>query len=262
MIDPTETTNTGEGFSKYFEIVPALSEMQQNAAFGLRHSVYCEDLGWEATRSDARETDDYDAHSLHCLVRSVSSGDFVGYVRLVLARPGELLHPLPFEETCAETLDRAIMDPAAVPRERIAEVSRLAIVGQYRRRRGEEKTAGTLSDSSFGTPDQPRFPYLLVGLYMAVFALAERYGLQTLFLLVEPRLARHLNQVGIRNQQIGRGAEHRGLRIPAVMDVSDVVDHLNPRLRSIFDIVQEEVAAAHRAEGIALSGTSATVRSR
>jgi hypothetical protein len=46
------------------------------------------------------------------------------------------------------------------------------------------------------------------------------------------------------------------------MDVSDVVDHLNPRLRSIFDIVQEEVAAAHRAEGIALSGTSATVRSR
>jgi N-acyl amino acid synthase of PEP-CTERM/exosortase system len=177
----------------------------------------------------------------------VRSGGFVGCVRLVLARPGNLQHPLPFEETCTEALDRSIIDPAALPRERLAEVSRLAIVGEYRRRRGEERTPGTLEDSSFGTPDQPRFPYLLVGLYMAVFALAERHGLETLFLLVEPRLARHLNHVGIRNEQIGRGAEHRGLRVPAMMDVAYVIGHLNPRLRSIFEVVREELDLAHQA---------------
>jgi len=252
MINLPESTSPGEGFSKYFEIVPALSETQKNAAFALRHGVYCEDLGWEPTRGDGKETDDYDADSLHCLVRSVSSGDFVGCVRLVLARPADLGHPLPFEETCAQTLDRSIVDPATFPRERIAEVSRLAIVGRYRRRRGEERTAGTLDESSFGSPEQPRFPYLLVGLYMAVFALAELHGLQKLFLLVEPRLARHLNQVGIGNQQIGDPAQHRGVRIPAMMDVGSVTAHLKPRLRTIFEIVQKEVTTAYRAAGCAV----------
>ena len=35
-----------------------------------------------------------------------------------------------------------------------------------------------VQDSDFGTAERPRFPYLLVGLYMGVYALAERYGLQ------------------------------------------------------------------------------------
>jgi len=257
MIRFPDSANTGDGFRKYFEVVPALSDELRDAAFRLRHSVYCEDLGWEPMRSDARETDDYDVHSLHCLARSVVSGSFVGCVRLVLARPGDLMHPLPFEETCPEALDRSIIDPATLPRERLAEVSRLAIVGEYRRRRGEERTPGKLEDSSFGTPEQPRFPYLLVGLYMAVFALAERHGLEKLFLLVEPRLARHLNHVGIRNEQIGRGAEHRGLRVPAMMDVAYVIGHLNPRLRSIFEIVREELELAHQAAGAPLTPSTA-----
>jgi N-acyl amino acid synthase of PEP-CTERM/exosortase system len=260
MINLTETTKTGEGFRKYFEIVPALSDMQKDAAFHLRHSVYCEDLGWEPTRSDAKETDDFDAHSLHCLVRSVASGHFVGYVRLVLARPENLLHPLPFENTCAETLDSSIIDLASVSREHIAEVSRLAIVGQYRRRRGEERNPGTLQEDSFGNPEQPRFPYLLIGLYMAVFALAERHGLKTLFLLVEPRLARHLNHVGIHNVQIGRGAEHRGLRIPAMMDVSQIIQNLNPFLRSIFVIVSDEVETAYRAADLVVASLGTSTR--
>lgn len=253
MIKLPESTNSGEGFRKYFEVVPAISEGLKDEVFGLRHSVYCQDLGWEATRSDARETDAFDDQSLHCMVRSHATASFVGCVRLVLARPGDLLSPLPFEETCAGTLDSSIIDLASVARERIAEVSRLAIVGQYRRRRGEERDPAPLHESSFGTAEQPRFPYLLVGLYMAVFALAERHRLDKLFLLVEPRLARHLNHIGIRNEQIGGGAEHRGLRVPAMMDVAQIIGHLNPLLRGIFDVVQEDLDAAYRAAQTASS---------
>jgi len=233
-------------------MLPALGREQQEQTYRLRHQVYCEDLGWEERRTDALETDEHDAHSLHCLARSKQSGNLAGCVRLVLARPGDPGHPFPFELTCAETLDRALIDRLAGNRQRVAEVSRLAIGRDYRRRRGEEASPGTLLESSFGTAEQPRFPYLLVGLYMAVFVVAERHQLDTLFLLVEPRLSRHLNHLGIGNQPIGRAAEHRGLRVPAMIDVAQVIANLNPRLRGVFDVVAREIATGYLAAAASL----------
>lgn len=233
-----EAISAGEGFDKYFEIVPAIDREQMAAAFRIRHSVYCEDLGWEAPRASGMETDAYDPQSLHCLVRSRVSGEYIGCVRLVLANPGDPQAPLPFERTCAETIDRSILDPAALTRDKVAEVSRLAIVGQYRRRKSEEKTPGTLQDSDFGTALRPRFPWPLVGLYMGVFATADRHGLEKLFLLAEPRLLRHLNKIGIVNRQIGAPVEHRGTRVPAVMDVQEVIANLDAFLKPLFQVAR------------------------
>ncbi len=246
---PAESFNTGEGFKRYFDILPALTDSEKQAAFRIRHSVYCEDLGWEATRADGMESDAYDIQSLHCLIRNRASGDFIGCVRLICPESGGPLATLPFERTCGDVLDRSIIDPAKLRRERIAEVSRLAIVGQYRRRRGEERTSGIVQDSDFGTPDRPRFPYLLVGLYMGVFAIADLHGLEKLFLLSEPRLARHLNKIGITNERIGEATEHRGLRAPSVMDVRHVIDHLDPLLHSVFVVVHDELERAYRVAG-------------
>ncbi|KAI5912728.1 MAG: PEP-CTERM/exosortase system-associated acyltransferase [Proteobacteria bacterium] len=239
MINSSKSANLGDAFSKYFEIVPAMYDAQKEAAFRIRHSVYCEDLGWEPARSNGMETDAYDVQSLHCLVRSRSSGEHIGCVRLVRADADDPQVPLPFEQTCADTIDRSIIELDVMSRDRIAEVSRLAIVGQYRRRRGEERTPGTLQDSDFGGGGRSRFPWPLVGLYMGVFAMAEHHGLDTLFLLSEPRLLRHLNKIGITNRQIGGAIEHRGLRAPAVMDVREVIDNLDPLLRSVYQVACE-----------------------
>jgi N-acyl amino acid synthase of PEP-CTERM/exosortase system len=241
-----EILSTSDGFKKYFEILPALSLSEKQATFRIRHSVYSEDLGWEARRADGMETDAYDPQSLHCLIRSRASGNFIGCVRLILAKPEDPLAPLPLERTCRDVLDRSIIDPATLPRTKIAEISRLAIVAQYRRRSGEERTPGTLQDSDFGTADGLRFPYLLVGLYMGVFAIADIHGLEKLFLLSEPRLARHLNRIGITNERIGAATEHRGLRLPSVMDVRRVIDHLRPSMHSVFVVVRDELEAAYR----------------
>lgn len=237
----------GDGFSKYFEILPAISESEKAAAFRIRHSVYCEDLEWEAVRANGMETDAYDAQSLHCLIRSRASGDFIGCVRLILTAPDDPHALLPFERTCGPSLHRTQLDPATMPRERIAEVSRLAIVGQYRRRRGEKQTpAGSVQENEPGSAEQPRFAWLLIGLYMGVFAIAARHGLEHLFLLSEPRLARHLNKIGISNTQIGQPTEHRGFRAPAVMDVRHVIDHLEPLLKSVYTHVDAQLDQHYR----------------
>lgn len=245
-----QPTSTGDGFKKYFEILPALGDADRRAAYRIRHIVYCEDLGWEPIRANGLETDDYDRQAVHCLVRSRASGEHIGCVRLILAQPDGPRPRLPFETTCAGVLDRSIIDPARIDRSRIAEVSRLSIVGHYRRRRGEENSPGIVQDADFGTPERPRFPYLLVGLYMGVFALADMHGLDKLFLLSEPRLAKHLNKIGITNRRIGDAIEHRGMRAPAVMDVRQVIDNLDPLLGSVYSVVRDNLEQAYRRAGL------------
>ena len=204
-----------------------------------------------AVRADGLETDEYDGQARHCLVRNRASGEHIGCVRLILAEPNGPRPQLPFETTCAGVLDRSIIDPARIDRNRIAEVSRLSIVGSYRRRRGEESSPGTVQDADFGTPERPRFPYLLVGLYMGVFALADMHGLEKLFLLSETRLARHLNKIGITNTRIGDAVEHRGMRAPAVMDVRQVIDRLDPLLGSVYSVVRSGLEEAYCRAGLA-----------
>lgn len=236
--------NLGAAFRSYFNVVPALTEELRDHAFRIRHQVYCEELKFEPERPDRRESDAYDAHSLHCLLRSVETGQYVGCTRLVLTRPGDPSYPLPFEKTCAKTLDRSIVDPMALPRKSIAEVSRLAIVSRYRRRRGEERSPAPLSAESFGTSDRPRFPYLAIGLYLGTIELAALHGIETLFLLSEPVLVRHFATLGVKVTRIGGPVEHRGTRVPSTMNVPSIIAGINFVVRPLYNIIAEEVRRA------------------
>ena len=241
-----EFLNLGAGFEKYFSAQAATDEQQRRAVYRIRHEVYCDELGYEPSRPDRLEKDAFDDRALHCLLRSVANDEFVGCVRLVLADPRDRSARLPFETLCAATLDRRVVDPDALPRNTIAEVSRLAVVSRYRRRSGERRTPLPLSERDFGTPDRPRFPYLAVGLYLAMIAQARRHGLETLFMLTEHRLARQLTRLGVHLQQIGPPVEHRGLRYPSMMSVHEIIDGLNFFLRPMFAVIASEIDASYR----------------
>ena len=73
-----EIFNLGKAFRQYFEIVPAYSDALKDEVFRIRHQVYCEELAFEPQRPDRRETDDYDAQSLHLLIRSMQTGEIIG----------------------------------------------------------------------------------------------------------------------------------------------------------------------------------------
>lgn len=237
-----ESLNLGQGFRRYFEFLPAVDEATRNDAFFIRHEVYCRELGFEAVREDERETDDYDRHSLHCVLRTATKpSELVGCTRLVLARPEDPMHPLPFEKHCEATLDRSLVDPARLPRSKIAEVSRLAVVSKFRRRKGETKRALTVEERDFGTSVQPRFPYIPVGLYLGTVALAERHGIEYLFTLTEPRLAEHFARLGVSIKPIGGSIEHRGTRIPSMMRVDDIVKSLRFFIKPIWRAIQEQI---------------------
>lgn len=258
MNTPQDLTDLGEGFRRYFELVPALDESTVQSVFRIRHDVYCRDLGYEPVREDGIETDDYDRHSLHCLLRTAGAEQVpVGCVRIVLARPEDPSYPLPFENTCAAVLDRSIVDPARVPRERLTEVSRLAVVSQFRRRKGEEGRPIAIGDEDFGTILHSRFPFIPVGLYLGSIALALHHGIDHLFMLTEPRLSLHFRKIGFIIDQIGGPVEHRGTRVPSLLRARETVDGLRSNLRGMYDVIASSIRDAYARQGSPASKTPA-----
>ena len=238
-----EIFSLGKAYKQYFEIVPAYSDALKDEVFRIRHQVYCEELAFEPQRPDRRETDEYDAQSLHLLIRSIQTGEFIGCTRLVRMRPSDPYHPLPFEKACASTIDRSIIDPAQLPRDSIAEVSRLAVIARFRKRKDDKKNRPySITDADFGTPEQPRFPYIPIGLYLGTVELARLNGIKTLFVLTEERLASHFRKLGVNIQTIGGPVEHRGKRIPSMLSTAGIIDDLRMLIRPLYRVVAEEVA--------------------
>jgi N-acyl amino acid synthase of PEP-CTERM/exosortase system len=238
----------GEGFLERFELLPALDEISKEQVFRIRHNVYCRDLGWEPVRADGRETDEFDRHSFHCLLRRRGTHEPVGCARLIVARPEDSSHPFPFERTCSEVLDRSIVDPRQMTRSTIGEVSRLAVLSSFRQRKGEEGSAVTMSEEDFqqsGT--RTRFPFIPVSLYLGITAIARRIGVEHLFVVTEPRLARHFARIGFDIRTIGSSVDHRGTRVPSLLSTSKIIDELRPLIKPLFAVIATEVGEAFRA---------------
>ena len=235
-----EFLNLGAGFSKYFRALPALDDELRQTVFRIRHAVYCDELGYEPPRADGMETDAFDARAVHCLLKSVRNDDFVGCVRIILTDAADPQSPLPFEQLCGDALNRTVVDLARVERSKIAEVSRLAVVSRYRRRKGELKVPLGIDESDFGTPDRPRCPYIAAGLYLVMIAQARHHGIVTLFMLTERRL-------GVSLRTIGKPIEHRGIRYPSMMSVQEVIDGLSFFVRPLFAVIASEMESAYRA---------------
>ena len=226
-----------------YEIVPAFSDALKDEVYRIRHQVYCEELAYEPQRPDRRESDEYDPHSLHLLIRSVQIGDFIGCTRIVRTRPDDPNQPLPLEKSCAATLDRSIVDPARLPRDSIGEISRLAVLARFRKRPVEERREVGFMRKC-GRQMHPHFPYILADLYLGTIELARLNGIDTLFVLTEERLARHLRILGFKVRAIGAPIELHGQRLPSMMSASGIIDNLNFIVRPLYRTIAAQVAQA------------------
>lgn len=255
MQPPSPGRDLGERFLRSFELTPALDEAEREQVFRIRHEVYCRDLGWEPVREDGREFDEFDAHSFHCLLRTRSTGAPVGCTRLILARPADPAYPLPFETGCKDVLDRALADPGRMPRHGLGEVSRLAVLKAFRRRKGEEAVAASVTEDDFAIRGaEERFPFIPISLYLGAAAVARHLDIEHLFVLTEPRLASHFARIGFDIRPVGGAVEHHGVRVPSLLSSSKVVQGLRPMIRPLYDVIAQAVNDAFRARSQARGG--------
>lgn len=220
-------------FSKYFEVVRADTEMLQQVCFFIRHKVYCEELDWQPRSDAASETDSHDAHAIHLLIRARRTRQYIATMRIV--RPNLALDDstLPFEDVCQGRGRALTVDTMRLDRSRVGELSRLAVLKHFRRRSVESQQAEpwSMSEGSQGTQ---WFPYIPAGLYLGAMNMALEAGIDTLFFLALPRLARHIGNLGVDLQQIGDPVEHRGMRAPYMLYPEMVVEHLWPMFKPMY----------------------------
>lgn len=234
-----EIFTLGSSFKKYFEIVPAYSKTLKNEVYRIRHQVYCEDLKFESERSNKLEVDDCDSHSLHLLLRFIKTNEFIGCSRLVFSQSDISNYSLPFEKMCAATLDRSFIDP--LPLNRIGELSRLAVIERFRRRKEDAKGPITISEKDYGTISQPRFPYIPISLYFSTLELARINGINYLFMLTEKRLSSHIKKLGANLQFIGDPINHRGKRTPLMLNVNETIDNIRPTFRPLYRAISMDI---------------------
>ena len=240
-----ESNRIVDEFRRYFAIVPAHTEARRRQAYHIRYTVYAEELGWEdkARFPEGYETDVYDAASLSCLLQHRESQQFVGCVRLIiggeartsqfpfelaLSKAGHPLNPQGFNEDW---------------RASAGEISRVAVISQFRRRQNEQNYPDNPPDDEPSIiPERRVFPHIAMGLYLGAAALGLNRGLERVFAIMEPRLARRLRTYGIAFEQVGEPLEHHGLRIPYCVQRHSFEHSMAPPIRALLDTILEDIA--------------------
>ena len=205
--------------------------------FRIRHQVYCEELGFEPHHADQLEQDEFDKNAIHCLLLHKPSQTFVGCVRLVLADSHAPELGFPFEQVCGHS-SRWESDQAG--RRRYGEISRLAITANFRRPRNFSAMAEGARALPDARDEESRrlFPSIAVGLYLAVAAMGLSKGLDGVFAMMEPRLARQLSHFGIHCEQAGDAVEHRGTRVPYFISRNSLLDNLKLECKTLLNKIQ------------------------
>ena len=132
-------------FSARFRFRLATTADARKRAYALRHSVFRRELNYQMSEDPLQqlESDEYDAQSLIVLLEHPASGLVAGSMRLVYPCESAILslRQLPLEAHCLSSLTHPTLHPGKLPRERICEISRLAVPHYFRRRSVERRRA-------------------------------------------------------------------------------------------------------------------------
>ena len=248
-LGPTRLTSRfGGDFFDRFSLELATSEELRTESYRLRHRIYVEELKYERAEDFPHgvEFDAYDRRSLAVLLRHRASRRFIGCVRLIVADPRDSSRPFPFETTAVDGLAKRSATFRETPRERIGEVSRLAVVREFRRRKVDSDPALYSLQELAGDPCDPRrqnnIPPAL-GLIFSAAWLGIEIGLDAVFVIMELRLARLLRSLGLVFTQVAEPIEYRGLRAPFEIRREALLGDLAPPLRGVLELVRGHMLA-------------------
>lgn len=206
------------------------SETQLFAAIArLRYEVYCNECHYldAADYPNGTETDHLDRRSAHLAAHNLQ-GELVGTLRLVLAQGNETF---PFEEHCP-----AFAEFKPPPREESAEISRLIVKKNLRRRSGDSlqgvtkefqekggvKTIAPRTVAAKGKNRRSHSPLVLLGLYREIYRYGTAHGVRYLYAAMEKGLARMAERMGFCFAQIGPERDYYGPVSTYLLDLHDV----------------------------------------
>lgn len=207
-------------------------------AFRLRYEVYCRDLHFlsEENYPERMEKDEYDPSSLHAMAFNLQ-GELVGYSRLVMPDAGEFF---PWQSHCTGLLEGVVL-PASTSS---AEVSRLMVHRDYRRRRGDV-VQGVSVGLAEPAPDDimeryRRRPQILLSLYRQMYLHSCDNGIRYWYAAMERSLAGALAMMGFPFQRIGPESDYFGPVAPYLADLNVLEQVLEQNMPELLRWLRED----------------------
>ncbi len=248
----TENTRTqlaGEDvstiFNSVFSVQLATSPEVINEVFEVRYQVYCIDRHFEDPDcfADKREHDAYDPRSAHALIRHRITGDSVAAVRLVMAGDNPEQADFPMERPCVHRMDQQAKDAiAGARREQIAEISRMAVSREFRRRLNEDESASGISDFacySDAEIGKRAMPYISLGLFAGILQMSVRHGITHWMAVMEPAQLRLLKRFGVEFDHVGPVMEYHGRRRPAFTEAASLIKGIRKRRPDVWALITD-----------------------
>lgn len=236
-----------ESFKRYFSIEIANTPEQKELVYGVRYRVYCEEFNYEAVDKYPQrlEIDEYDKFSSHCLIMHRETGAPAGCVRLVPATVSTGNdRELPLEKYCGSSLDATQVKELNLDREKLCEISRLAVDTAFRRRTGETLTRyGEINGLHFSAQEQRTFSLIAVACFLAATAMTKMQDRTQVFAMMEPFLPRMMQRSGINFQRIGKDMDYHGIRAPYFITTQSAIDNMQVELKDLYQWIQDKLNA-------------------
>lgn len=231
-------------FEKYFSIAVAKTPEQKDEVFSIRYGVYCREFGWEDKKlfPDKMEYDEFDDQAVHCLITHKPSDFAAGCVRIVTNEKNNPHARLPFEKCCKESIDESYMAQLNPSRDSMCEISRLAVDGMFRRRKGESETRYGFIDKLDFSPGELRvLPLIATAAYLGATSVCELTGRRNVFAMMEPFLPRLLSRSRIFFMRAGRDMDYHGTRALYHVRSDSVLENMIEELRPLYDLVAGQI---------------------
>ena len=239
-----EAHSISDHFTQFLQPCVANNQTLKEEAFKIRHNVYCEELAFEDVRDNGQEVDEFDQQSIFSLIKHKPSGTFTSCVRLVTSNgPDELL---PIEKYCMASITNKDLSPEHFNRDEIAEISRLAVKSDFRRRKADKykgSSTGVISEVSYSETELRCFPFIAIGLYMTAATMCMNTGIRHVYVMMEPRLARSMKFIGINFKQLGDPIDYHGIRAPYYINPEIFMKNLSPGYKSLYSTIEKDIGS-------------------
>ncbi|MDN3558190.1 PEP-CTERM/exosortase system-associated acyltransferase [Halomonas maura] len=236
-----------ERFRNDFTFRLAQDDATRKRVYRLRYDVYCAELGYEHpdNPSEHQEHDAHDEHAIQCLVEHRKSGLAAGCVRLVLPQSSEEgdAQTLPLQEYGGNSLNHVTLHPSRFCHGSICEISRLAISPLFRKRSTRDEIASIVrTNHAFTDAERETFPLIVIGLFLATYALLGLSKRPHAFAMMEPRLPRLLRMSGFYFTKVGETIDFHGKRSAFYIDQRRVEKDMHKELMPLYQHIQSTLA--------------------
>jgi N-acyl amino acid synthase of PEP-CTERM/exosortase system len=210
MADVSSWQDFPSCYRQHFEVVRAGTPNLLDDAYRLRYQVYCVENAYENPNEQigGRETDIYDARSVHVLLVHRRSGAVAGTVRVILPEADTQGLSLPIN-IVTDWHHRELL--RGLPRSHTAEISRFAVSKEFRLRCTEAE-------------DRRMLRYITIGLIRGALEICRDNEIQYVCAVMERALIRLLARLGLIFEHVGDLIEYHGVRQPCVARVNQLVE--------------------------------------